>query len=308
MACRGCSLPLARAASSFGSEFAYRKASEQLLEHYGLEVPASRARACCMRLGERLAACERREPVGKLPAAGAEAVVLEADGTMVPVILEQRPGGDRRKGKRLGYKEMRLLAACQQGSATPVYAAGFYSCEQAGAAWSRCCLEAGWSMGTTTHTVADGAEWIRLQHGIHFSRFGRLLIDCYHACEYLAAAFEDKRSFERHKALMLEERIDGTLLELAEMAEEETGEDDPATAALRYLNNRYEHLFYQQARQQDLPIGSGMIESGHRHVLHARLKLPGCWWLPENANRMAKIRAAKANGQWDELWQTQKAA
>jgi hypothetical protein len=28
-----------------------------------------------------------------------------------------------------------------------------------------------------------------------------------------------------------------------------------------------------------LPIGSGMIESGHRHVLHARLKKAGAAWL-----------------------------
>ena len=39
--------------------------------------------------------------------------------------------------------------------------------------------------------------------------------------------------------------------------------------AYRYLNNRRDCLDYKSALKNDLPIGSGLIESGHRHVLQA---------------------------------------
>ena len=43
-----------------------------------------------------------------------------------------------------------------------------------------------------------------------------------------------------------------------------------------------------------LPIGSGAIESAHRHILQKRLKLAGQHWNPERAVRLAKLRAAQA--------------
>jgi hypothetical protein len=51
-----------------------------------------------------------------------------------------------------------------------------------------------------------------------------------------------------------------------------------------------------------LPIGSGMIESGHRHVLQARLKKAGTAWLPEHADQIAHLRVLRANHQWASLW------
>lgn len=100
-------------------------------------------------------------------------------------------------------------------------------------------------------------------------------------------------------------------LELTELAKGEEGlaeGEAPTSAALRYLNNRYESLFYAQAKEHGLPIGSGMIESGHRHALQCRLKLPGAWWKERNANRMAKIRVIKANGKWESPWSHRSAA
>ncbi len=52
----------------------------------------------------------------------------------------------------------------------------------------------------------------------------------------------------------------------------------------------------------ELPIGSGLIESGHRHVLQARLKKAGAAWLVENADEIANLRVLRANGDWLSLW------
>ena len=51
-----------------------------------------------------------------------------------------------------------------------------------------------------------------------------------------------------------------------------------------------------------LPIGSGLIESGHRHVLHARLKKAGTAWLHEHADQIAHLRVLRANNQWSSFW------
>lgn len=308
--CRGVSIPAERAICDFGSERAYAKASKQMKEHYGIEPPTSMIAACCMRVGTSLALEEDTSAATRLPCSGADLLLLEIDGTMIPTILEQASSGDKRKGKKLGYKEMRLIAAQDMDKSDPVFAAGYYGVEEAGSVWSRCALKAGWSMSTLTHAVIDGAQWIRAQHDIHFSSFGRALSDCYHVCEYLGAAFPDKQSYAAHKSRLLQENVDQTLYELRTLASKEDSNQElrPAESALRYLENRSENLFYAQAREQGLPIGSGLIESGHRHVLQCRLKLPGSWWKEQNANAMAKLRAVKANNKWDDLWKIKKAA
>ncbi len=308
IACRGASQPTRQALCDFATERPYGQAVKQMKRHYGIETSPALAARCCMELGSELAEREELAPVTALPPSGADLLPLEIDGTMIPTLLSQASEGDRRKGKTLGYKEMRLAAACDTGKTDPSYAAGFYEVEQAGAAWSRCALSAGWSMSTKTHAVVDGAEWIRSQHDLHFSRFGRALTDCYHVCEYLAAAFPQPVDYRRNKARLLEGNQEELLLELRARAASESEGETPAGDALRYLSNRSDSLFYAEAKEQGLPLGSGLIESSRKHVLQARLKVPGAWWKPQNANAMAKLRVAKANGEWDSLWSRKKAA
>ena len=56
-------------------------------------------------------------------------------------------------------------------------------------------------------------------------------------------------------------------------------------AALRYLENRKDQLHYKEALDGGLPIESGTIESGHKHVLQVRLKKAGAAWLEETLNQ-----------------------
>jgi hypothetical protein len=39
-----------------------------------------------------------------------------------------------------------------------------------------------------------------------------------------------------------------------------------------------------------------LIESGHRHVVQARLKKAGAWWYAEHAQIMLALRVVRANG------------
>lgn len=59
---------------------------------------------------------------------------------------------------------------------------------------------------------------------------------------------------------------------------------------------------YPGARAEKLPIGSGEIESGHRHVIQQRFKLAGAWWKEPNAEAMLRLRVGRSSNLWDYYW------
>lgn len=88
--------------------------------------------------------------------------------------------------------------------------------------------------------------------------------------------------------------------------EDKSAAEKPVRSAYDYLQERRDYLDYAGARAQNLPIGSGEIESGHRHVIQHRLKLSGGWWTEKNMESMRQLRTARANGWWDIYWQNAK--
>ena len=74
-------------------------------------------------------------------------------------------------------------------------------------------------------------------------------------------------------------------------------------SAILYMKNRIDQLHYADALAKGLPIGSGIIESAHRHLLQRRLKVPGAWIL-ENAQNLAASRILRANEGLDAYWST----
>jgi hypothetical protein len=306
---RGKSRALKRVLSDFGAEHAFAQAAARVKEHYGFELHSSAVRAATLEAAQR--AQEKLEghygrPYRVLPAVGQERVVAQADGTMLCTV---KPG--RRKGKRpREWKEMRLAAAQAQGSCQAVYAATFQCVDEAGRRWAHCARDAGWGLKSQIHVVADGAEWIRLQGDSVFGDQHRMLCDFYHVSEYLAAASKiaaPSQSERWRKTQQRRLKRGASASVIAELATHREPPDTPTeqaavTNAYRYLSKRRDSLDYKSALEQDLPIGSGLIESGHRHVLQARLKKAGTAWLPETAEAMAQLRVLRANHQWRSLW------
>ena len=77
----------------------------------------------------------------------------------------------------------------------------------------------------------------------------------------------------------------------------------PVIKCCRYIKNRINQLNYKDAIDNNLPIGSGAVESAHRYVIQGRLKISGSWWLFENAENMLSIRSLRANNEWNEYWE-----
>ena len=306
---RGRSRRLERVLTDFGCEHAFAQAAERVAEHYGFRIGASAVRATTLKHAHRARAglqAEYRQSFRVLPAVGAEQVIAEADGTLICTVA---PG--KRSGKRpRNWEEMRLVAAQAKDSATTIYGATFGSVADTGCRWGHCVRAAGWGLNSQIHAVGDGADWIRLQSQEVFQEQGTFLCDFYHVSEYLGAAAPScrRRQPEQWRRTQQQRLRRGAFQKvIAALAEhlEPVGtvpEEAPVRNGHRYLSNRTKCLDYPRALALGLPIGSGMIESGHRHVLQARLKKAGTAWLHDNADQIAHLRVVRANHQWLSLW------
>jgi hypothetical protein len=312
----GKSRRLQRALTDFGAEHSFEKSCRHLKEHYGFELNASAVRTITLRHARRAKermAKDYEKSFRTLPKAGPDFVVAQIDGSMVCTIPEGRA---RKESHPRQWQEIRLAAARALGATQSIYAASFESVEEIGRRWGHCAREAGWALESKIHVVADGAPWIALQSQEVFGEQGRLLIDFYHVSEYLAAAAPSCRPKAPAAWLRIQQkRLKRGALEKVLSAMEpfmEAPEMDDASApvrsAVRYLSNRLDSLDYPSAISQELPIGSGLIESSHKHVIQARLKKAGAAWLAPNADALAQLRVLRANNRWDSFWPSLQAA
>lgn len=60
----------------------------------------------------------------------------------------------------------------------------------------------------------------------------------------------------------------------------------------RYYRNNQPRMAYADFRERGLLIGSGPVESAHRHVIQARMKKAGQHWSERGGRQMARLRAA----------------
>ncbi|MDM8539689.1 hypothetical protein QUF90_01240 [Desulfococcaceae bacterium HSG9] len=57
--------------------------------------------------------------------------------------------------------------------------------------------------------------------------------------------------------------------------------------------------------ENDLPIGSGEVESAHRYVIQDRLKIAGAWWKENNAGYMSALKTLRADDNWEDCWDSE---
>lgn len=300
---RGYSGRLQRVLTDFGAESSFAHATQRLKEHYGIEVPISAVREQTLRHGRAIAGIGEQLS----PPRACKEIITQIDGSMIPAMKPGR-GKDARKGKSLFWREVRLCSARAQGQSQPVYGATLGSVESAALMWQQTAQQAGFGPKTFVHGVGDGAPWIVEKFKDYFGSQGRYLIDFFHVSEYLAAAAsrvapgKEQQWRRRQQGRLLNEQVSKVLRSMEKHQEPLEGSERPVAEAYRYLHERRDHLHYAAARRQTLPIGSGEIESGHRHVVQQRLKLAGAWWKETNIEPMLNLRVARANGWWPLYW------
>lgn len=303
------SRPLERRITDFGADVSFARVSHKLKEHYGITVPVSAARditekhARAMREKENLAT--------QIPDQdGADCIVCGVDGTMIPIVEMDVNATDQRKTRTVCWKEARLALAYPKGSVNPVFGAAIGDTEDAGDHLANCAIRAGIGEKSKVHCCGDGAPWIVEQVDRVFGTQADFLIDFYHLSGYLSAASKEcapdqpDEWLKKKKGLARESQVQKILDEIEPQQEPESTPDvdAPVRSCCRYINNRPGQFEYKKAIENDLPIGSGKVESAHRYVIQKRLKVAGAWWRLQNAHNMLALRTMRQNGDWESYW------
>ena len=295
---------LQRVMVDFGAEGAFVPAAQRVREHYRIDVPVSAIRESTLRHGKGIAiVAEEVQPRPR-----AKILITEMDGSMVPIV-QRGSGADGRKGKTVYWREARLCCARSSQEAFPLYGATLGTVEVASWVWGRTAQLAGCQSQTKVHGVGDGANWIRSKFEENFGEQGAYLVDFYHVSEYLGAAAQkvappgkQRQWRRRQQGRLLNNQVASVLRSLEKQIEPESQTEAPVRATFGYLQDRRDQLDYAGARKAALPIGSGEIESGHRHVIQHRLKIAGGWWTEKNMESMLQLRVARSNNWWDAYW------
>lgn len=165
---------------------------------------------------------------------------------------------------------------------------------------------------TRVVTVNDGSSWIASFGDYHYPQ-AIAILDFGHAMEYIAEVGravwgEDTDKMKQWCTQMAHQLKHDppqrTLNDLALLASRAKGEEQRAIIdnALRYLQKRQALIDYPHFQSQQLPIGSGSVESSHKLVVQSRMKQAGMRWAAQNVNPMLALRNLVCNGRWSEGW------
>ena len=88
------------------------------------------------------------------------------------------------------------------------------------------------------------------------------------------------------------------VLEELHIRSKQVGEPDAIEDHVRYLCKRETQMDYPTLQRNGWPIGSGMVESGNKLVMQARLKGAGMHWEPKNVNPMLALRMNLCTHRW----------
>jgi hypothetical protein len=302
-------LGLQRAIVDLAADSSFAETVKKIREHYAIEVGASQVRIITAKHGATME--DETQKAVRMPDQGVGQMIGQADGAMIPIVRIQTGRGDQRKRRELSWREAKLSLVRVAGKQAGRYGASLGSVGEVGQLWRKTAIEAGMGANTRLHCVGDGAPWIASQVAEQFGHQASYLVDFYHVSEYLAEAGSQivakdqvKDWLKIQQTRLKANQVEEVLNELRPQSEPEEIADDEAVIrkCIKYLENKRNNLDYKGAIAEDLPIGSGEIESGHRTVVQARLKKAGAWWKEESAKKMLALRTCRANGEWNAYW------
>jgi hypothetical protein len=179
-------------------------------------------------------------------------------------------------------------------------------------AWKR-----GWNRAQKKVALGDGADWIWNLIAEHFP--GAIqIVDLYHARQHLWEvvrtlhpndAVKQKAWMKVHQKRLLDKgKIEKLVraLRAIESVSPEVAEKVRTEAA--YFETNAERMRYPEFRRQHLFVGSGVIEAGCKTVIGSRCKQSGMFWTVRGANAILALRCCLLNGDFENYWESRRAA
>jgi hypothetical protein len=157
--------------------------------------------------------------------------------------------------------------------------------------------------------VMDGADWEQGFVDFHCPHAIRIL-DFAHAAQHLNEIGEclhgehtpeSQTGLKEHAHRLKHDGPDALLQELEEL-QKQSPQSEVLASNLAYLKKRKQQIQYPTFQAQGWPIGSGIVESGNKLVVQARLKGAGMHWAEANVNPMLALRNILCSGRWREDW------
>jgi hypothetical protein len=164
--------------------------------------------------------------------------------------------------------------------------------------------------------LSDGASDLRILLVKHCIQ---LILDFYHAAEYLLAALlvmqpeettKEEKAEQAAKALHELKHMPGgaeTLLKRMQKFKLEqrriTKRLKPLTAAITYFENNLDRMDYAAALAENLPIASGVTEAACKSLIKARFCGNGMRWHDTTMDQVLSLRVLRQSGdRWTKFW------
>ena len=153
---------------------------------------------------------------------------------------------------------------------------------------------ADWEQGFIDYHCPDALRILDFPHAAgHVNGSGEFLYG-EHTPESQAGLGEQLHSLKR----------DGPdkLLGEFQLLQQQQPEAQAISGNLAYLEKRKDQMQYPLFQAQGWPIGSGIVESGNKLVVEARLKGSGMHWAEKNVNAMLALRNIICSDRWKSEW------
>jgi hypothetical protein len=163
----------------------------------------------------------------------------------------------------------------------------------------------------------DGALWIKGFREEHLPK-SRYILDHHHLCEKvkerLGTVIEDKGRCQKSREDLMNHlnagAVDSALRYIDELSKRYRKQNklEALKRLSGYIERNREGIWYAEAKNQGISIGSGSADKAGDIVICRRMKLRGMWWSKYGSNAVENIRIMVLNGEWDQFWSMHKAA
>lgn len=196
------------------------------------------------------------------------------------------------------------------------YVSGLYPLAEMGPLLRQQGAQVGMDQAEIWIALTDGGIGLESFMEMNFPRVAAVILDFWHASEYLAklakvliAQDEEKATAQTQQWSRILKEEGGTtmiaVLEEWEWPERVSGLQETRQDVLQYFRNQETRMDYPTYEANGWYIGSGTIESSCKTVVGQRMKGSGMRWGEDGAHEVCHVRALyrSERGQWQAFWQ-----
>jgi len=195
------------------------------------------------------------------------------------------------------------------------YLSGLYPLAEMGPLLRQQGAQVGMDQAEIWIALTDGGSGLEAFMTTNFPRVAAVILDFWHAAEYLAklakvlhASDEEKATAQTRQWSRILKEEGGTtmiaVLEAWDWPERVPGLKTTRDDVLQYLRNQETRMDYPTYEANGWYIGSGVVESACKTVVGQRLKGSGMRWSEKGAHELCHVRALyrSERTQWKAFW------